>query len=138
MAARSRSEGGVVTFLRFHTAFSNPRFRAFFEELSGLALRHSFDFNVHCLRSGDFLQDHTDDDEERRRLAFVFNLSPHWEARFGGALNFVEPGDKVTQLVPEHNSLVVFDVTTGSRHSIAPVRPAAGEQARFTISGWLY
>lgn len=125
----------LLLLLKFRQALDDPKFAAFFEEISGLALGPLV-FNIHSMKAGDFLRPHTDD-AENRRLAFVLYLSPTWEPRFGGALLVVEPGGKVSKVDAEYNSLVVVDVTAKMEHFIAPVEAIAGETARLTIGGWI-
>lgn len=131
-----RLSPNLLTFLKFCDALSDSNFRAFFEELSFLRFGSNV-LHVHAMKRGDFLASHSDK-IENRRLAFVFYLTPGWDPSFGGALHIVEHGKQVTKVEAEYNSLVVFDVTGGTKHSIAPVQPAAGERVRATVSGWLH
>jgi Rps23 Pro-64 3,4-dihydroxylase Tpa1-like proline 4-hydroxylase len=124
-----------AAFQQFFSALRDDRFRPFFEELSGLELGAAPLINAYSYWSGDFLADHTDD-VKSKRLIFVFYLSPHWERRFGGLLHLVDPGGGLTQIDPDYNSLLIFDVAAKTRHFISPVEPCAGERARLTISGW--
>jgi Rps23 Pro-64 3,4-dihydroxylase Tpa1-like proline 4-hydroxylase len=78
---------------------------------------------------------HTDDVKDKR-LSFVFYLSPQWEAEYGGTLNLIDQDGNVLEVSPEHNSLVIFDVTARTEHFISPVEASAGNKARLTISGW--
>jgi hypothetical protein len=131
-----RLSPNLLTFLKFCDAISDPNFRAFFEELSALRLGSDV-FNVHAMKTGDFLLSHSDR-LDGRRLAFVFYLTPDWDPSFGGALHIVEHSTLVTKVEAEYNSLVVFDVTARTKHFIAPIESAAGELARATVSGWFY
>jgi hypothetical protein len=128
-----RLSPNLQMFLKFRAAVFDPNFRAFFEGLSGLRLGTN-NFTVHAMKRGDFLLAHSDNARDRC-LAFVFYLSPNWDPSFGGALHMVERGKKAAKVEAEHNSLVVFDVTTGSEHFIAPID---SEQPRMTASGWFY
>lgn len=46
-------------------------------------------------------------------------------------------GEQTIKVEAAYNSLALFDVTTGTKHYIAPITEAAAEQARLTIGGWL-
>lgn len=124
-----------TVFQQFFAALRNDGFKLFFEEVSGLELGPSPLINAYSYRPGDFLSLHTDD-VKSKRLSFVFYLSPHWERRFGGLLHMLDDKGGVTEVDPDYNSLVVFDVAARTRHFIDRVEPCAGERARLTISGW--
>ena len=126
----------LLTYLRFRTAFRDPKFAAFFEEVAGSPLG-SIAFSVHAMRTGDFLRPHTDA-LENRRLAFVLYLSPHWPPRFGGALHVVDHRGKASEIDAEYNALVIFDVTAKTKHFIAPIEPVAGETRRLSLGGWIH
>jgi hypothetical protein len=125
----------ALTYMRFRRFVTDPAFRAFFEELSGLSLGESDDFGGHAFRAGDFLRDH-DDANKDRRLALVMYLSPGWEPAFGGALRMEDPTGDVRRFDATFNGLVVFDTLAGTTHRVEPVEEAAGDRARCTIGGW--
>jgi len=86
-------------------------------------------------RPGQFLRWHDDKhDDERRRYAYVLNLSRDWEADWGGLLQFIDArGNVVDTFVPRFNSLSLFKVPFG--HVVTPVAPWAGGP-RLAITGW--
>lgn len=86
-------------------------------------------------RPGEFLRWHDDKhDDERRRFAYVLNLSRDWEADWGGLLQFIDArGSVVDTFVPRFNSLSLFKVPFG--HVVTPVAPWA-KQPRLAITGW--
>ena len=124
-----------TVFQQFFSALRNNRFKLFFEAISGLELGSTPLINAYSYKPGDFLSYHTDD-VKSKRLSFVFYLSPNWERRYGGLLHLIDPKGEVTEVAPDYNSLVIFDVAARTRHFINPVEQCAGERARLTISGW--
>ena len=122
-------------FQQFFAALRSGPFRRFYEAISGLALGPAPLINAYAYGSGDFLSHHSDD-VKSKRLSFVFYLTPGWERRFGGVLHMVHPDGEVTEVAPDYNSLVVFDVAAQTRHFISAVEPCAGESRRLTVSGW--
>jgi Rps23 Pro-64 3,4-dihydroxylase Tpa1-like proline 4-hydroxylase len=85
--------------------------------------------------AGSFLTRHSDRIvEERRRIAYVLNLTPHWHPDWGGLLQFFQQdGVPRDAWEPRFNSLSLFDVS--HIHSVTYVTPfAAGE--RFALTGW--
>ena len=124
-----------AAFQQFCSALRSDGFKLFFEAISGLELGPTPLINAYSYRPGDFLSLHSDD-VKSKRLSFVFYLSPHWERRFGGVLHMLDGKGGVTEVDPDYNSLVVFDVSAKTEHFINPVEPCAGERARLTVSGW--
>ena len=85
---------------------------------------------------GDFLTRHDDAVEgKHRRAAYVFSLSPGWQAEWGGLLLFHdEAGDIVRGFTPDMGSLRLFSVPAD--HSVSHVTPVAPEP-RLSVTGWL-
>ncbi|MEP0203259.1 MAG: 2OG-Fe(II) oxygenase family protein [Halioglobus sp.] len=84
---------------------------------------------------GNFLTRHSDRVvQERRRIAYVLNLTPRWHPDWGGMLQFFEQsGVPRDAWEPRFNSLSLFDVS--HIHSVTYVTPfAAG--SRFALTGW--
>jgi Rps23 Pro-64 3,4-dihydroxylase Tpa1-like proline 4-hydroxylase len=131
----SHSSSNERVFRRFFSALRSSEFKHFFEEIAGVELGSTPLINAYSYRSGDFLRHHTDD-VKSKRLSFVFYLSPHWERRFGGLLHVIDHAGEVTEVNPDYNSLVLFDVAANANHFINRVEPCAGDRARLTISGW--
>ncbi|MFU8830621.1 MAG: 2OG-Fe(II) oxygenase [Wenzhouxiangella sp.] len=88
-----------------------------------------------CYRPGHFLRLHTDKvDEEGRIAAYVINLTPRWNADFGGMLNFLGADGAVSEVFyPWFNSLSLFRVPAW--HFVSPVALWAN-QPRLAITGW--
>jgi hypothetical protein len=127
-----------LAYLQFRNAFrTDEDMRRFFEASSGLELAASDDFGSHSMGAGDFLQEH-DDNNRNRRLALVLYLSPDWTAELGGSLHIVEPDGKTWVVPPTYNSLVAFDTHAGTTHFVQPILPTAGDARRVTIGGWYH
>lgn len=85
-------------------------------------------------RAGDFLTSHDDDTTGKHRVAaYVFSLTSHWQADWGGLLMF-EDGKSVSGFVPDFNVLRLF--TVPRRHHVSIVAPWV-EERRLSITGWL-
>ena len=125
----------LSVFRQFFSALRGEPFRRFYEAISGLELGPAPLINAYSYKSGDFLSHHSDD-VKGKRLSFVFYLTPGWERRFGGLLHMIHPDGEVTEVAPDYNSLVLFDVAAKTGHFISPVEPCAGDSTRLTISGW--
>ena len=81
---------------------------------------------------GDFLGRHTD---EKRGVAFIFNLSWDWKPEYGGILS-VENGDTWTSYVPGWGDLVLLELgEIGKVHFVSEVSSLA-PRPRLSISGW--
>ena len=86
-------------------------------------------------RPGHFLTRHQDEEKnEGRVFAYVINLTPRWDADWGGLLQFQDDaGDVLDTFAPRWNSLSIFRVPQS--HSVSLVTPWAGED-RLAITGW--
>lgn len=81
---------------------------------------------------GDFLGRHTD---EKRGVAFIFNLSWDWKPEYGGILN-IENGDTWTSYVPGWGDLVLLELgEIGKVHFVSEVSSLA-PRPRLAITGW--
>jgi Rps23 Pro-64 3,4-dihydroxylase Tpa1-like proline 4-hydroxylase len=127
----------ALTYLQFRKAFQRPEFKAFFETISDLSLGWSDDFGAHSMIEGDFLRPHSDDNRNRR-LALVIYLSRGWQPSFGGQLRVLHKDGTSTEIEPQYNSMIAFDVLTAPAHVVLPITPAAGANQRLTIGGWYH
>lgn len=81
---------------------------------------------------GDFLGQHTD---EKRGVAFIFNLSWKWKPEYGGLLH-VENDIGFQCYVPGWGDLVLLELgETGENHFVSEVSHLA-PRPRIAISGW--
>lgn len=115
--------------------FNSPQYLAFAQALTGDARIRRVNAQATRYRPGQFLRYHTDiDTREGRLYAYVLNLTRHWEADWGGLLQFIDDTGAVTRsFMPRWNSLSLFAVPAG--HAVSLVAPYAGE-ARLAITGW--
>lgn len=114
---------------------NSPEYLQFARELTLEPLIRRTSAQATRYRQGQFLKHHTDNDViEGRLFAYVINLSQHWEADWGGLLQFIDDTGAVTQtLLPHFNSLSIFRVPQG--HAVSLVAPWAREH-RLAITGW--
>ncbi|WP_444891261.1 2OG-Fe(II) oxygenase [Microbulbifer sp. DLAB2-AA] len=152
----SQAEGGFQYFYKSIPIFDfcsrgygqDKRFSAIFELVNSrpfLSLMRSIvgdqsisfaDVQATCFDRGHFLKVHDDGVHGKNRVAaYVINLTPDWDADWGGILNFYGGKKNVTQgLVPTFNAINVFKVP--QKHSVSYVTPFARE-SRYSITGWL-
>jgi len=135
--ARFQMSPNALTYLHFRRAFQRPEFKGFFEQISGLALGWSDDFGAHSMLAGDFLRPHSDDNRDRR-LALVIYLTEGWQPGFGGQLRVVHGDGGYTEVEPQYNSMIAFDVLAAPAHLVLPVDSAAGANQRLSIGGWYH
>ena len=85
-------------------------------------------------RAGDFLTDHDDAIEGKHRTAaYVFGLTRHWRADWGGLLLF-DDAREVSGYIPDFNVLRLFAVPRS--HHVSCVAPWV-EARRLSVTGWL-
>ncbi len=131
-----RHSDPTTTAHDFFEAVRGPEFRQYFEMICGTRLK-AVKMNAYSYRRGDFLRAHSDDDD-MKRLAFVFYLSAGWKRSFGGELAMISPDGGLIEVESRFNSLVLFDVTAGTEHCVNRIKPSAGDAARVSIGGWFY
>lgn len=83
---------------------------------------------------GQFLTRHKDVvEQEGRKLAYVFNLSPEWHPDWGGLLQFFnEDGTTTESWTPNFNTLSLF--TVENIHSVTYLTPFA-KKTRYALTG---
>ena len=86
---------------------------------------------------GNFLSPHNDN-EIKRKYAFVYNLTKDAAEIKGGCLNFIDDKNNITyKLLPKFNSLNLFDVENiKDFHYVDEI--VDENYKRYSISGWIY
>ena len=99
----------------------------------------SIDMAAYVYGLGDFLLPH-DDQVEGRIIAYSLHLTPEITDKMGGALNIFK-ADKdgksklVDSLIPEYNSLIMFEVSDRSWHEVNEI---VMDIQRLTVTGWYH
>lgn len=121
---------------KFASFMSSAPVLTFLRTITGLQDISYADAQATAYGPGDFLTAHDDDvSGKKRRAAYVFNLTPAWNADWGGLLMFHgEDGHIDEALVPTMNALNIFAVP--QPHSVSLVAPFASVR-RYSITGWL-
>ena len=133
-----RTSPNALTYLQFRMTFQRPEFRAFFEAVTDMGLGSSDDFGAHAMTQGDLLRPHSDDNKNRQ-LALVIYLTPGWKREFGGVLRVIHKDEGFTDVEPEYNSIIAFDVLTSPAHLVLPVQAGNdGPRRRLSIGGWYH
>lgn len=116
--------------------FNSPDYIAFVRELTGDARIRRANAQATRYQPGHFLRYHTDEEHSEGRLyAYVLNLSRHWQADWGGLLQFIDAdGQVLDTFLPRWNTLSLFAVPAG--HAVSLVAPWA-QRDRLAITGWL-
>ena len=105
--------------------------------ITGIGTIRKADAQATLYLPGDFLKQHDDSNSssERRRVAYVLQLTPQWRADWGGHLHFLNAGGEIEETwMPLFNSLTLFEVPVP--HVVGHVAPFA-TQPRYAITGWL-
>lgn len=114
---------------------NHPNNIALFRSLTGVDTIIKVEAQATCYRPGDFLKVHNDFHEtDGREVAYVINLSPRWQADWGGLLTFTDEGGNIQDsFIPHGNSLSLFRVPT--HHFVSQVAHYAPAN-RYAITGW--
>lgn len=138
LSEQNKLTPNLAMYIQFLAAFKNPKFRRFFELVTGLKFdQKSETYHFYIYKKGDFLGPH-DDRGGKYSLAFMMYLTPDWETRFGGSLNMVLPGGEISKMAPEYNNLVIFDVQAKAKHFVSKIEDCIGDRGRSAFSGWLH
>ncbi len=97
------------------------------------------DMGAYVYGLGDFLLPH-DDQVEGRIIAYSLHLTPEILEEMGGTLDLFEAdlegkSKMVDSIVPEYNSLIMFEVSKKSWHQ---VREILTDIQRLTVTGWYH
>ena len=131
-AAERMARGLAVD--RFADLLNLPSTIGLLRTITGSASLDFADAQATDYRAGDFLTTHDDAIEGKNRVAaYVYSLTSHWQADWGGLLLF-ERGAEVTGFVPDYNVLRLFAVP--STHHVSYVAPWV-DARRFSVTGWL-
>ena len=99
----------------------------------------SIDMAAYVYGLGDFLLPH-DDQVEGRVIAYSLHLTPEISEKMGGALNIFKANDAgksklVDSIIPEYNSLIMFEVSDSSWHQVSEIML---DIQRLTVTGWYH
>ena len=129
-----RGDADVLT--RCVRWMADDEFMSLMRRLSGMDEINRVYAQATLYSRGNFLLVHNDETAvERRRLAYVINLTRRWRPDWGGLLHFADDeGNVVDTFFPHFNSLSLF--TVPQKHFVSYVAPyAQGE--RYAVTGWL-
>ena len=131
--AAERARRGLAVD-RFADVLNAPATIDLLRTITGSASLDFADAQATDYRAGDFLTTHDDAIEGKNRVAaYVFGLTSHWQADWGGLLLF-ERGAEVTGFIPDFNVLRLFAVP--STHHVSYVAPWV-DARRLSVTGWL-
>lgn len=124
----------VHDVLRF---INSDLFQDFLRDVTGLSGKLYADGHATCFQSGHFLTIHDDrDTQDRRAIAYVFNMTAFWRPDWGGALEFFDNDFNIVEsFAPRFNALNIFRVPQA--HAVNFVAPYATGQ-RFGMTGWFH
>ncbi len=99
----------------------------------------SIDMAAYVYGLGDFLLPH-DDQVEGRVIAYSLHLTPEITEKMGGALNIFKANEAgksklVDSIIPEYNSLIMFEVSDSSWHQVSEIMQ---DIQRLTVTGWYH
>jgi len=121
----------------FYKFFSSNEFRQLMQQITGEKLGSISDMHGHLFKQGDYLLFH-DDQVEKRKIAYVINLSKAFTKKDGGRFMMYDvkrPQKPAITIVPQFNTFVCFKV---SAHSLHAVEEVLSNKKRLTIGGWFY
>ena len=132
-ADRAADPTALNAFARF---LSSDEALSFVRGVTGAADVTFADAQATAYGPGHFLTTHDDlAPKQKRRVAYVFNLTKQWNVEWGGLLTFHDDISKIAvSLIPAFNALNLFAVP--QLHSVGFVAPFAARR-RYSVTGWL-
>lgn len=120
-----------------HRFVNSAPFLRFVSQVSGMTDLAFADVMATRYLRGHFLTAHGDENpRERRRLAYVLNMTPQWRADWGGILMFLDDDGHVAEgYVPAFNALNLFSVP--QTHAVSLVSHLASTP-RLSVTGWIH
>jgi SM-20-related protein len=111
-------------------------FLSFVRTLTGAPDIALADAQATLYRPGDFLHRHNDIFAGKNRVAaYVLNLTPRWQAEWGGLLAFLDNDGHIAEgYTPSWNALNILKVP--QFHYVSHVAPFA-TGGRYSVTGWL-
>ncbi|KAK6025582.1 hypothetical protein OSTOST_08513 [Ostertagia ostertagi] len=128
--------------IRAFREFLCGEMREWLANTSGIELLPQVDATGSCYGTTDCLLPHSDQ-VENRRFAFVFYLTSEWCDNYGGQTNIYncddncDPTTVYNSLSISRNSLLLFEVSEKSWHSVAEVI-GDDHDPRLSINGWFH
>ncbi len=124
----------VHDILRF---LNGETFQSFLKDITGLEGKLYADGHATCFQAGHFLTIHDDrDTNDRRAVAYVFNMTKNWRVDWGAALQFFDSDLNIVEsFAPAYNTLNIFRVPQGHAVSFVPPYATGG---RFGMTGWFH
>ena len=128
--------GETDLLTRFVRWMADEEFMSVMRGLSGMDDINRVYAQATLYARGNFLLMHSDETAlERRRIAYVINLTRRWRPDWGGLLHFADhEGNVVDTFFPHFNSLSLF--TVPQEHFVSYVAPYA-QGKRSAVTGWL-
>lgn len=124
----------------FHLCAASEEFAELMSQITGLKVdAGALDLAGSLYKGGDYLLCH-DDQVEDRKIAYILYLSKSFLQRDGAKLVLFnnkngKPTTEAAAFVPEWNSLMAFEVSKISFHS---VEENMSSKDRYAIGGWLH
>lgn len=124
----------------FYDYARSKEFAKIMSQITGLKLSPgALDLAGSLYKSGNYLLCH-DDRVEDRKLAYIIYLSKGFEEKDGARFVLFDnkkgkPNTEVKKYIPEWNSLLIFEVSDISFHS---VEENFSDKDRYAIGGWLH
>lgn len=81
-----------------------------------------------------FMKQH--DDGAHGALCAIFYLSPGWQPEFGSTFVQQRQGERMLDVAPLANRLLLFSPRNGLSHGVTPFTAAAGDWQRWSYSLW--
>jgi hypothetical protein len=125
---------GYLAHLLFSTLTLTPGWLAWLSAIIGEKLTVRTGMHARIMTRDMIIAPHSD--RGHGAICAVLYLSDGWSSAFGGTFVQDHEGERVTEVEPLENRLLLFSPARGAAHGVAPFSPAMGDWERWSYSLW--
>ena len=117
----------------FYSFLNSKESKEYLEKITGVRTYEKIDCSGFIYSNTDYLLPH-DDKLEKRKIAYVLNLSTNFNNNDGGELELFNKNKVIKKIKPEFNTLTIFKVEINKTfHQVSEVLV---DKERLSIAGW--
>jgi Rps23 Pro-64 3,4-dihydroxylase Tpa1-like proline 4-hydroxylase len=117
----------------FYNFINTKYFKDFLEDVTGIRAEGRADASAFIYKNTHYLLPH-DDRLEKRKVAYILNLSKDFTKADGGSLDLLNGKKIAKSFIPTFNTLIIFEVKAGKTfHQVSEVLK---NKDRISIAGW--
>lgn len=125
---------GLLQNALFTMLSRSPAWCGWLADILGAPLEKQTGMHARIMRRGMFMKQH--DDNAHGALCAIFYLSDGWQPDFGASFVQQRQQERVLEVAPLANRLLLFSPGNGLSHGVLPFSAASGDWQRWSYSLW--